>query len=237
MSVLAQHSNFKLFTFSCPARAGQAIIKTFYIMFMRNIPQEKIDFVVAHMNDMPRIQISRAVGISIGSLYRIIRYYGGRTDGWDKPRSKELDKKVISLYADYSNPEIMKMTGASLHQLCRIRDKYGLKKSVETIYRIRKDLLNIAHSPETRAKAEKKWRALRKYDEYLINSGMKPKTHYRPRKWGVKAYSSAWAQCKNNNYFMLDEPYVLYYDSQTRRTRFEELITQRYGIKFKQADE
>ena len=39
-------------------------------MFMRNIPQEKIDFVVAHMNDMPRIQILRVVGISMFQFHK-----------------------------------------------------------------------------------------------------------------------------------------------------------------------
>lgn len=40
------------------------------------ILQEKIDYVIAHINDRPRTKVARHVGISMSSLYRIVREHG-----------------------------------------------------------------------------------------------------------------------------------------------------------------
>ena len=207
-------------------------------MFTQKIEQSKIDFIVAHMDDMPRAKLVRETGISACTAYRIIRQHGGKTDGWSKPRSKELDKNVIALYTDHSNPEIISLTGASLQQICRIRDKYALKKSDELVKKIKDKAMAKAHTPEVKAKAAKTWKRHHRYDEVLTLSGQKPLRNFKPRKWhNMDAYRAAWAQCKNNNYFMLDKPYVLYYDSETRRTKYEELLSNRHGLQFREADD
>lgn len=67
---------------------------------MDNLTQEKIDYVIAHINDRPRAKVARHVGISMSSLYRIVREHGGELR-YDLMRSNpeyiELVKNTILL--------------------------------------------------------------------------------------------------------------------------------------------
>ena len=208
-------------------------------MAQEALDKKSVEYIVQNMDTMPRSHIMKHLGISSNTLYRYIWKYGGSRSGWKNWRNPELDKKVIELYADHTNPEIAKMTGATIHQICRIRAKYKLRKSAELREELKKKSLDMCHSIEVQERAFTKIRKMRKADEMRMNSGEQPIYNWKHRKMHSKAaYMAAWYQCKENNYFRNDEePYTLYYDSETTRSNKEKYFANKYGLKFEQADE
>lgn len=203
------------------------------------ISQDKIDYIVAHMDERPRCNISRALGVHPMTVRKIIIEHGGKLIPNNRPRSLELERKVIAAYADHFDEEITQLTGASRWQIGRIKKKYELKKSKLYRDRLTDILCSNCHTPESKKKAADTLKKRYRYDQMLINSGMKPQMKYKRSKWATeRARCAANYLCRSHNYFMPEgEAYVLCYDEETNRTKNESMLSEKWGFKFVPADE
>ena len=208
-------------------------------MNKHRLTKEQKEFIFNNMNATNRNELARNMNISKMTLYRYIREFGGILDVKYKTHHiKDIEQRVIDLYPDYMNPEISEMTGYSINQISGIRRKYNLHKSHKIVKMIQDMMHEASVCESAKIKRAKKCCALRKLDKILMLGGMKQHTQYRFTKWNNrKTYSAIQFQCFKNNYFQYeDEPYTLYYDKNTKRSKKEYLLVKRYGVKFKESN-
>ena len=114
--------------------------------------------------------------------------------------------------------------------------KFGLEHDEETKIRIRKERNKSLRNYWNKEKYANKGRKLHmqyKMDELRVMSGKPQETRLRIRKLSPKALNAKMYLRRSCNYFYSDgEPFVLYYDSETKRHPKEEYYTRKFGFKF-----
>ena len=46
-------------------------------MSTKPLTQQQVDYIRAHVNDRPRVKVARDAGVSLSTVYRIVREAGG----------------------------------------------------------------------------------------------------------------------------------------------------------------
>lgn len=204
------------------------------------LTEEQKAYIVAHINDRPRMAVAKAAGCHVSTVYGIVRKYGGDLRYDLSRRNSEWERIVRENYATMSGHEIERKFGMTVNRANKIARRLGLKHSAETEARLlRERILTLA---KTRGNADikaraRKWVARRRLDEMRMWEGRPRLTRFRLRTINIKAYRAKWHLMKFYGYYACDgEPYTLLYDSGTRRrlgTRCDEAYySSKYKLKF-----
>lgn len=190
-------------------------------MSAHTISKEKIDYVIAHINDRPRTKVMKDAGVSNTMMYRLVREYGGEMQYERCKRNPEWERIVKENYASMSGREIERKFGIPKGRVNKIVSRLGISHSEDVLRQIRKmQLENLckSHEPEVKARSAKRWKTRRKMDEYRVMCGQEQLTKHKIRKMTKRAYAAKYCLCKKYGYLMDDsDQYVLYYDSNTKR--------------------
>lgn len=205
------------------------------------ITKEQYDYILAHINDRPRTRVSRDAGVSMATVYKIVRMHGGEMR-YDLCRKHNgIEKVVRCYYPTMTAREISEKFGYNYDTVNRWARKLGLKHNKECNERIKLaaiESLKKARSMIDAKSVRENWLKRRKYDELRILSGLKPLTNLRFSKYNTaQQRQTIWRLVNKRNYFQVEgEPFTLYYDGETRRTRYEDRLAKRHRLKFLPAD-
>lgn len=193
-----------------------------------------MDYIKAHINDYPRKEVAKAAGVTVHTLYKYITILGGTKI--DNRLSKEAIRKISDLYRTNTAREISELLDIPISTILRQVSKFGLEHDEETKIRIRKERNKSLRNYWNKEKYANKGRKLHmqyKMDELRVMSGKPQETRLRIRKLSPKALNAKMYLRRSCNYFYSDgEPFVLYYDSETKRHPKEEYYTRKFGFKF-----
>ena len=200
-----------------------------------HITQQQVDYIRAHVNDRPRTKVARDAGVSMCTLYRIVREAGGEMRHDLSRRNREHWEIVRRCYPVMTTREIADKYGILYGRVNKIARELGVRHSQEVLDRQRAE--NMAKCKALRYKVDfaaiaAKRKRRKHYDELRVMSGLKPLTKLRLKTMPTKAYKAKWYLCRKWGYTTADgEPYTLYYDGSTRRMD-ESFYTKKYGLKF-----
>lgn len=202
---------------------------------MKHITQQQVDYIRAHVNDRPRVKVARDAGVSLGTLYRIVRENGGELRHDLSTKREGIEEAVRRYYPTMTAKEISARFGYSKTRVNMWARRLGVRHSAETEQRIRQD--NMARLAEAKKHidykaAHDKWRRKRRYDELRVMSGLRPLTKFRMKAMQRKAYQAKWSLCRRGYMEAEGNPYLLLYDGTTRRSKNESYYTKKYGLKF-----
>ena len=205
-------------------------------MSTKPITQKQVDYVLAHINDRPRTKVAEAAGLSICSVYRIVREHGGELRYDLSTRREGIEEAVRRYYPTMTAKEISARFGYSKTRVNTWAKRLGVRHTPETEQRIKTE--SMARLAEARAQmdykaAHDKWRRKRRYDELRVMSGLRPLTKFRMKAIQRKAYKAKWTLCRRHGYMEAEgAPYLLLYDDTTRRSKNESYYIKKYGLKF-----
>ena len=205
-------------------------------MSTKPLTQQQVDYIRAHIDDRPRTKVVRDAGVSMCTLYRIVREAGGEMRHDLSRRNREHWEIVRRCYPVMTTREIADKYGINYGRINKIARELGVSHGPEVIERMngeRAERLNAAHAGVDYASIAAKRKRRKHYDELRVMSGLKPLTKLRLKAMPYKAYKAKWHLCRRYGYTGADgEPYTLLYDSTTRRMD-ESYYTKKYGLKFK----
>lgn len=210
------------------------------MMLAQRITQAQVDYVLAHLNDRPRSKVAQAAGICMSTMYRIVREHGGELRHDLSTKREGIENTIRQYYPTMTAKEICDRFGYSKTRVNTWAKRLGVRHSAETEERIRQD--NMARLDDARAQmdygaAHVKWRRKRRLDELRVLSGLPQKTRFKLKSINHKAYKAKWYLEHRYGYFgMAGEAYALFYDGETRRCIHEKHYTEKYGLRFVQAD-
>lgn len=206
------------------------------------ITAQQRQYILDHIDDRPRAAVARAAGVSIGTVYRIVRRHGGQLLREWSVRSPEAVEAVRKLYPTTEARKVARAAGISKSTVLRIAAHLGLRHDEATQARIEADRarrLDEARSGIDRQAAARKRKATLRLEYYRQWEGKPRRTKLRLRQTTNSQKQAIWYLCKKWGYFHADgdPPLVLCYDSQTRRSPNESALAARHGLTFVQADE
>lgn len=73
---------------------------------MKHITQQQADYIRAHVNDRPRVKVARDAGVSLDTVYRIVREAGGEMRYEHTRRNPEHVEIVRRCYPVMTTREI-----------------------------------------------------------------------------------------------------------------------------------
>lgn len=203
---------------------------------MKHITQQQADYIRAHVNDRPRVKVARDAGVSLDTVYRIVREAGGEMRYEHTRRNPEHVEIVRRCYPVMTTREIADRYGIGYRRVNLIARKLGVRHGPEVQARQERERnarLAAARANNDFAAIAAKRKRRKHYDELRVMSGLKPLTRLRLKTMPTKAYKAKWNLCRKWGYTTADgEPYTLYYDGTTRRMD-ESYYTKKYGLKFK----
>ena len=204
-------------------------------MNTKPITQQQVDYIRAHVNDRPRVKVARDAGVSLSTVYRIVREAGGEMRYEHTRRNPEHVEIIRRCYPVMTTREIADRYGIGYGRVNKIARELGVRHDPEVQARQERERnarLAAARANTDRAASTAKWKRKRKYDELRAMSGLKPLTKLRLKTMPTKAYKAKWHLCSKRGYIEAEgEPYTLLYDSGTRRMD-ESFYTKKYGLKF-----
>ena len=206
-------------------------------MLTQRITQAQVDYVLAHINDRPRVRVAEAAGICMSTVYRIVRENGGELRHDLSTKRKGIEDTVRRYYPTMTAKEICARFGYSKTRVIAWAKRLGVRHTQETEERIRQE--NIARLSEARVNIDYKamgetWKRKRRMDELRVLSGMSQKTRFKLKSINSKAYNLE----HRYGYFGVDgEAYTLFYDKETRRCRHEGYYSRKYGLRFVKAQQ
>lgn len=198
-------------------------------------PQDKVDYIVRHINDRPRMRIAREAGVSMATLYRVIREYGGELRYDLSTRDNSIENIVREHYPTMSGREIADKFGYTKERVNKVAKELGIVHNENVMLRLRKQQranLRQSHTPECLAKRVRRFRITRRMDEMRVLAGEKPRTKLRFKKHSVAVYKAKWNLAKKYGYYISDSAYVMLYDGETRRLPHEDYYEKKYGLAF-----
>lgn len=200
----------------------------------RSLTKEQLNYLKEHVNDKPRKEVAKKVGVTLHTLYKYIRLFNGDIgNGIDY---NELRDSIRKLYVIMTASEIAKKLGLTTRQVQWQASKMKLNHDEVTKMRINAERRKSLDKYWDEEKYTEKGRKMRiKYKkEYLrVLSGMLQMTNLRLRRISPQALNAKMYLRKKYNYFYSDgEPFVLCYDSQTRRCKKERHYTDKFGFQF-----
>lgn len=210
-------------------------------MLTQRITQAQVDYVLAHINDRPRVRVAEAAGICMSTVYRIVRENGGELRHDLSTKRKGIEDTVRRYYPTMTAKEICAHFGYSKTRVIAWAKRLGVRHTQETEERIRQE--NIARLSEARVNIDYKamgerWKRKRRMDELRVLSGMSQKTRFKLKSINSKAYKAKWYLEHRYGYFGVDgEAYTLFYDKETRRCRHEGYYSRKYGLRFVKAQQ
>ena len=206
----------------------------------RKTPKEIEDYVIAHINDRPRTLVAQHCGISMSTVYSIVRANGGELKSELTKKHEGIEDQITRMWPTMSASEIAKELGIGKTSAARWAKKLGLHHTPETIRRLQMKfslkLDYIKRQMDYNAIHAKRSRS-RRIDEWRVMSGLPQRTKFKVRTIPRKVYAAMWNLQHKYNYFFEPGTSTLYYDSQTDRRPNEQYYIDKYGIKFEQADE
>lgn len=199
----------------------------------RSLTQEQLDYIKEHLNDFPRREVAKKAGVTINTLYKYVRELGGKS----KPViSEEHKSEIIRLYPTMSVLEIADHLGLNRGSVAWQANKLGLKHDDKTIKRFQKERnenLRSYWNEDKYAMRGKRQHLLYKREELRVMSGKPQRTNLRLRKMPKKAlYAKMYLKKAHNYFYSKGEPFVLCYDSETKRSKKEEYYTEKFGFQF-----
>ena len=195
---------------------------------------------LAHINDRPRVKVARDAGVSLGTLYRIVREAGGELRHDLSTKREGIEDTVRAYYPTMTAPEICARFGYSKTRVNTWAKRLGVRHTPETEQRIKTE--SMARLAEARAQmdykaAHDKWKRKRRYDELRVMSGLPQRTRFKFAALSTQGRQTVWRMVRKHNYFQMDgEPRTLYYDGETRRVRTEARLAKKYGLHFVAAE-
>lgn len=198
------------------------------------IPQHKIDYVIAHINDRPRTKVAKDIGISMSALYRIVRLHGGvlRHD-WAKsdPKNIELVRKY---FPTMTGSEMQEQFGIRKGLAEKIAHRLGIKHTDDTMARIRQNFVSNINNNRYKIdfyKSSRKAQLKRKIDQYRVWEGKPQLTKFKLAATNRKTYAAKWYLIHRYGYIETTEPYTLMYDKNTQRAN-EKYYIDKYKLEF-----
>lgn len=206
---------------------------------MTPITDEQRQYVIDHINDRPRNAVAKAAGISLVSLYRIVRENGGELRYELGQPNLQAIEAVKKYYATMTGAEIARMIGCQKGLINKVAKRLGLKHNEGVVSKaLSYASKNQKRNPETFKRSGKKLKLRRKLEEYRVWEGKPQLTRLKLKKITETAYKAKWYLVHHYGYYESDEPYTVLYDSQTRRRPSvgsfgsEEYYTKKYHLKF-----
>ena len=178
-------------------------------------------------------QMRKYLGLSTDAFRRLTRI--ASID--QKSRSETL-RKIVERYAPYMTfKEMADKFGYDQSNWALLARKYGIKNSKEKSERIaenkRKALGNTkkreGYWKEFSEMMRKKWRM----EYFRVRSGMPQQTNFNLRQIPRSVYNKIYYQIRHNGYIQDEYDFkTLYYDENTKRSKIEKNMTEKYKIKF-----
>lgn len=209
-------------------------------MSTKPITQQQVDYVLAHINDRPRVKVARDAGVSLDTVYRIVREAGGELRHDLSTKREGIEEAVRRYYPTMTAKEISARFGYSKTRVNTWAKRLGVRHTPETEQRIKTE--SMARLAEARAQmdykaAHDKWRRKRRYDELRVMSGLPQRTRFKFAALSTQGRQTVWRMVRKHNYFQMDgEPRTLYYDGETRRVHTEAHLAKKYGLYFVAAE-
>lgn len=151
-------------------------------------------------------------------------------------------QKIIDLYPTHSASEIGDIIGLNRSRVNAFASKYGIKHTEEAWKRIKHDKAMkgvAAHKAKSWQCAADKRRRTYKMEMLRLLSGQEKQTKIIISVLSYKCRRRMIMLCNTFNYFRDEDinKAVVYYDKETRRSaRAEKYATEKYGIKFVNAE-
>ena len=178
-------------------------------------------------------QMRKYLGLSVDAFRRL-----ARIAGIDPKSRSETLRKIVERYAPYMTfKEMADKFGYDQSNWSLLARKYGIKNSKEKAERIaenkRKALGNTkkreGYWKEFSEMMRKKWRM----EYFRVRSGMPQQTNFNLRQIPRSVYNKIYYQIRHNGYIQDEYDFkTLYYDENTKRSKIEKNMTEKYKIKF-----
>lgn len=205
-------------------------------MSHRLVTQWQRDYIVAHINDRPRTDVARAAGVSVHTVYRLVREHGGELRHELATRRPDAEDIVRRCYPVMATADISAKYGISHGTVNKIAAELGVTHGPEVLRRMgdeRNARLAAAREATDREEAQRKRRITRRMDELRFLSGQPQRTRFRFKAMPVRIHKAKWHLCRKYGY-MADgtDAYTLRYGGGTRRVR-EAYYEGKYKLTFK----
>lgn len=178
-------------------------------------------------------QMRKYLGLSVDAFRRL-----ARIAGIDPKSRSETLRKIVERYAPYMTfKEMADKFGYDQSNWSLLARKYGIKNSKEKAERIaenkRKALGNTkkreGYWKEFSEMMRKKWRM----EYFRVRSGMPQQTNFNLRQIPRSVYNKIYYQIRHNGYIQDEYDFkTLYYDENTKRSKIEKNMAEKYKIKF-----
>lgn len=178
-------------------------------------------------------QMRKYLGLSVDAFRRL-----ARIAGIDPKSRSETLRKIVERYAPYMTfKEMADKFGYDQSNWSLLARKYGIKNSKEKAEKIaenkRKALGNTkkreGYWKEFSEMMRKKWRM----EYFRVRSGMPQQTNFNLRQIPRSVYNKIYYQIRHNGYIQDECDFkTLYYDENTKRSKIEQNMTEKYKIKF-----
>ena len=178
-------------------------------------------------------QMRKYLGLSVDAFRRL-----ARIAGIDPKSRSETLRKIVERYAPYMTfKEMADKFGYDQSNWSLLARKYGIKNSKEKAERIaenkRKALDNTkkreGYWKEFSEMMRKKWRM----EYFRVRSGMPQQTNFNLRQIPRLVYNKIYYQIRHNGYIQDEYDFkTLYYDENTKRSKIEKNMAEKYKIKF-----
>ena len=108
---------------------------------MKNKPitQQQVDYIRAHVNDRPRTKVARDAGVSMCTLYRIVREAGGEMLYERMRRNPEHVEIVRRCYPVMTTREIADRYGINYGRINKIAAELGVRHGGEVLERLERE--------------------------------------------------------------------------------------------------
>lgn len=200
------------------------------------ISKQAKDFIILHKNDRPRATIAKTAGVSINTLYRVLRENGAEMR-YDLSQEHGAKNITIQYYPTMSAREIAAKFNIKKSAILRWSEKLKLKHTDMTVLRLKaktnKALERGRQNIDYTATAKKR-RIKRRIDELRFLSGKPQKTRFKFSSCPMKTYRSKWYLINRKQYCETQDPYILERNENTRLVN-EGYYNRKYGIKFVEA--
>ena len=194
------------------------------------------DYIIAHANDRPRTAVARAAGVSMTTVYSLVRKHGGELRHELATRRPDAEDIVRRLYPVMATAEIAAKYGFRHNLVNKIAQELGVTHGPEVLRRMNEERnarLAAARATTDRKEAQRKRRVTRRMDELRFLSGQPQRTRFTFAALPKRIYKAKWHLCHNHGYAADgSDIYTLRYGNGTRRVR-EAHYEKRYGLTFK----
>ena len=201
------------------------------------VTESQLSYIMAHIDDRPRTAVARAAGVSVSTLYRIVRQHGGQIRHELSTRREGSLQAVAALYPDMTAREVARATGLSKSTVLHIAAQLSLSHTPDTLRRIaeqRRRILKEGRENRDLQAAGRRRRALFRLEYYRLWEGKPQRTALRLSRFSRRQYHALWYLMKRYGYVRAegDTSLVLRYSPGTTRTKREHYFTRRHSITF-----